>query len=86
MTSDFYLRFYRLRFCPILILEKEPVFSLYNAECYTREPLVPFLQRLWYDAVLDWGLNPGPPALEASTLPLGYQGGGALDDNVDDLF
>ena len=31
---------------------------------------------LWYDAVLDWGLNPGPPALEASTLPLGYRGGG----------
>ena len=29
-----------------------------------------------YDAVLDWGLNPGPPALEASTLPLGYRGGG----------
>jgi len=23
------------------------------------------LLRLWYDAVLDWGLNPGPPALEA---------------------
>ena len=22
------------------------------------------------------GLNPGPPALEASTLPLGYRGGG----------
>jgi len=33
---------------------------------------------LWYDAVLDWGLNPGPPALEASTLPLGYRGGGIL--------
>ena len=34
----------------------------------------------WYnfynDAVLDWGLNLGPPALEASTLPLGYRGGG----------
>ena len=30
----------------------------------------------WYDAVLDWELNPGPPALEASTLPLGFQGGG----------
>ena len=29
---------------------------------------------LWYDAVLDWGLNPGPPALEASTIPLGYRG------------
>ena len=26
-----------------------------------------------YDTVLDWGLNPGPPALNASTLPLGYQ-------------
>ena len=38
--------------------------------------LVPFLQRLCYDAVLDLGLNPGPPALEASTLPLGYGGGG----------
>ena len=40
--------------------------------------LVPFLYRLWYDAVLDWGLNPGPPALEASTIPLGYRGGGNL--------
>ena len=33
-------------------------------------------ERLWYDAVLDWGLNPGPPALEASTIPLGYRGSG----------
>ena len=24
----------------------------------------------------DWGLNPEPPALEASTIPLGYRGGG----------
>ena len=38
--------------------------------------LVPFLKRLWYDAVLDWGLNLGPPALEANTLPLGYRGSG----------
>ena len=30
--------------------------------------------RLWYDAVLDWGLNPGPPPLKASTIPLGYRG------------
>ena len=29
-----------------------------------------------YDAVIDWGLNPGPPALKASTIPLGYRGGG----------
>ena len=28
------------------------------------------------EAVLDWGLNQGPPALEASTLPLGDRGGG----------
>ena len=41
------------------------------------ELLVPFLLHLWYDAVLDWGLNPGPPALEASTIPLGYRGGGS---------
>ena len=26
--------------------------------------------------VLDWGLNLGPHALDASTLPLGYRGGG----------
>ena len=39
-------------------------------------------KRLWYDAVLDWGLNPGPPGLEASTLPLGYRGGGDETLNV----
>ena len=31
--------------------------------------------------VLDWGLNPGPPALEASTIPLGYRGGGTCFNN-----
>ena len=36
-----------------------------------------FIYCLWYDVVPDWGLNPGPPALEASTLPLGYQGNGS---------
>ena len=35
-----------------------------------------------YDAVLDWGLNPGPPALEANTLPLGYRGGGGNSEFV----
>ena len=25
-------------------------------------------------AVLDWGMNPGRPTLEARTLPLGYEG------------
>ena len=28
--------------------------------------------------VLDWGLNPGPPVIEASTLPLGFRGGGKV--------
>ena len=52
-----YPRFYPSHFFPILILQ-----------CQTRELLVPFLLRLWYDA--------GTAALEASTLPLGYRGGG----------
>ena len=32
----------------------------------------------FYNVVLDWGLNPGPPALEASNIQLGYRGGGLL--------
>ena len=32
--------------------------------------------------VLDWGLNLGPPTLEASTIPLGYWGGGFDTDFV----
>ena len=33
-------------------------------------------QGLWYDAVLDLGLNSGSPARDASTLPRDYRGGG----------
>ena len=33
-----------------------------------------FYNEFWYDAVLDLGLNPGRLALDASTLPLSYQG------------
>ena len=52
--------------------------SIYPFECSVLNKGITgtILVRLWYDAVLDWGLNPGPPALEASTLPLGYRGGG----------
>ena len=57
---------------PILILKKEPVFPFLMFSAKKRNYLVPFLKRLWYDAVLDWGLNQEPPALEASTIPLGY--------------
>ena len=49
------------------------------------ELLVPFLKRLGYDAVLDWGLNPGLPALKASTLPLGYRGLLLLICNLNDV-
>jgi len=34
--------------------------------------LVPFLKRLWYDAVFDWDL----PHSKAALLSLGYRGGG----------
>ena len=33
-------------------------------------------------SVLDWELNPGPPTLDASTLPLGYRGGGTFLFNI----
>ena len=31
----------------------------------------------WYYAVLVWGIEPGTPALDASTLPLGHRRGDA---------
>ena len=69
----FYPRFYPLHlFSHPNSLERAGI-SIFNVECQTRELLVPFLLRLWYDSVLVGGLN---PALEASSLPLGYRGGG----------
>ena len=61
-------------FFPIFILEKEPVcpFLIFSAK--QGNYLVPF----WYDAVLDLGLDPGSPALDASTIKLGYRGDGIL--------
>ena len=67
--------FYPLDFFSYLNSSERASISLFYVECQTRELLVPFLLRLWYDAVLDWGLNPGPPTLEACTLPLGNRGG-----------
>ena len=66
-SKDFYTRSYPLHYFHILILEKEPVFSFSMLSAKQGNYLVPFLWCLWYDAVLEWGLNPGPPALEAST-------------------
>ena len=58
---------------PILNLEEEPVFPLMFSAKQGH-----YWNLFRYDAVLDWGLNSGSPPLEASTLPLGYQGGGIL--------
>ena len=68
---NLYTRSYPLHYFPILILEEEPVFpfSMLSAKQAN------YWYHFWYEAVLDWGLNPGPPALDASTLPLGYRGG-----------
>ena len=80
MTSDFegfsIPDFIHDIFFPILILQKEPVFSLFECWVPKTGTTGTILKRLWYDAALDWGLNPGPPALEAITMPLGYRGGG----------
>ena len=83
MTSDFegfsIPDFIHYIYFPVLILEKEPVFSFFMFSALQGNY---WYQRLWYDAVLDWGLNPGPPALEASTLPLGYRGGGVRNLDI----
>ena len=81
MTSDFegfsIQDFIHYIYFPILILEKEPVFPFSMLSAKQGNYWYHCI-RLWYDAVLDWGLNPVPPALEASTLPLGYRGGGPI--------
>ena len=66
----FYTRSYPLHFFLILILEKESVFpfSMFSAKQW--HYWYHFYKVFGYDAVLNWGLNPGPPALDPSTLPL----------------
>ena len=58
---NFYPRLYPLHFVLSYFCKKG--ISLFNFQCQTRELLAPLLYRLWYDAVLDWGLNPGHPSL-----------------------
>ena len=72
-SKDFYTRSYPSHYLLILILEKEPVFPI----SVLRKLLV---------LVLDWGLNPGPPVLDAGTLPLGYRGGGWDSLNISSLM
>ena len=81
MTSDFegfsIPDFIHYIYFPTLILEKEPVFPFLMFSAKQGNYLVPilFITSL-VGTVLDWGLNPGPPALDVRTLPLGYRGGG----------
>ena len=77
MTSDFE-GFYPYFFLTILILEKEPVFSLF--ECWVPNMgttgTIFITSLVWHGSRL--GIEPEPPALEASTVPLGYQGGSCI--------
>ena len=69
--KDLHPRFYPLYLFSYLKSWESASMPLFNVECQTRELLVPF----WYVAVLDCGLNAGPPTLKVRTLPLGYWGG-----------
>ena len=81
MTSDFeefsIPDFIHYIYFPILILEKEPVFPFLMLSAKQGNYWYHF-----YNAVLDWGLDPGPPALAANTLPPGYRGGGKSNRNT----
>ena len=69
-SKNFRTRFYPLLVYPILILEKEPVFPFLMGTTGT----ICITSLLWRGPWL--GIEPGTSALEATTLPLGYQGGG----------
>ena len=69
----FYPRFYPLHlFSYLNFWEKASIFPF---ECSVLNKGTTGTIFITYDAVLDCGLNLGPPTLKASTLPLGYRGG-----------
>ena len=77
----FYPRFYPLHlFSYLNSWERASIFP-FECSMLNKGTTGTILKNIWYDAVLDWGLNPGPPALEASTLALGYRGGGQCQYN-----
>ena len=83
MTSDFegfsIPDFIYYIYFPILNIEKEPVFPFWMLSAKQGH--------YWYHFYNVFGitrsLNPGPPALEASTIPLGYRGGGIVNNKED---
>ena len=71
-SKDLYPRFYPLHVCPILILQKEPVFPVLMLNAKQRNNWYYFYNAFGMTRVLiDWELNAGPHVLEDSTLPLG---------------
>ena len=80
-SMDFYTRSYPLHYCLILILEKEPVFPFFQFWVLNKGTAgtIFITSLVWRGPWL--GIEPGAPALEASTLPLGYRGGGFEQDS-----
>ena len=89
--GSFFIFFFSARLCPWFY--PWHLFSYLNS--WERASILPFecsvlnkgttgtiLLTFWYDGVLDGGLNPGAPALEASTIPLGYRGGGKVREVI----
>ena len=79
MTSDFegfsIPDFIHYIYFPILILEKEPVFPFLCSVLNQGTTGTIFITSLVWSG--PWqGIEPGPLALEASTIPQGYRGGG----------
>ena len=77
MTSDFegfLSQILSITFLFYLNSSERASISLFYVECQIRTLWYYFY--FWYDVILLLGLDPGPPALEASTLPLGYRGSG----------
>ena len=69
MTSDFegfsIPDFIQYIYFPTIILEKEPVFPFLMFSAKQGHYWYHFYNVFGMKAVLDWGLNPGPPALDA---------------------
>ena len=93
--KNFCPRFDALHFCPILILEREPVFPFFTLSWVLNKGTTRnhFLTSLvWRGHWL--GIEPRhprtrSPTLEASTLPLGYPGGGnsaSIDHDIVVIF
>jgi len=78
-AKGYYTRSYPLHYFLILILEKEPVIPISMLSAKQGNYWYHFYNVVGIHAVLDWWLKPGPPTLEASTIPLGYRGGGVDD-------